>query len=308
MQPFESKTTREKLCIINGSIWASSAHKTLDSNGYSGIAEYSLASNKIVSITPYPSFTKPNRHCLCKYKDKIIIINGENNQIIEFDTASKEFTSKRTLTDIGNYPSAVCIKDKIHIMHGGRNSKHHVIYDVDTNNLRYLKDASLDVGMTAVAVLKYEDRIIKIGGSGGSYRTTFLISDEIDEDIDENYTIKWTEKKEWKLPKKIYRFGHVIYKDYVIIFGGNMFDRSKSGCYAMLNGIYVLDLQSNDGWEEIKHIECPLGADYIVTLAPDNFIHLVTEVTVWPNWEDGEMRHFAIHVSSILGNRFTSSH
>ena len=316
LDPFKTRTPRQNLCIINGSIWTSSAHSSLDTNGYNGIAEYCLTTNKIVSITPYPSEMNPNRHCLCAYKNKIIIIDGENDIISEFDTSSKKFTLKQSINSIGQYPSTLCINDKIHIMHGHKNNFHHVIYDVITDNSMYINAGSRQA-MRAVAVLKYDNKIIKIGGSSmwsNGYSDKFLISGEIrEEDIYVEFDnilftkgeIEWTEKTEWKLPEAIYRFGHILYKHYIIIFGGNVLDNNSKSGSTNLNGIYVLDMSSDEGWREIKHIKCPLNSNYLAVLTPDNFIHLVSEINVWPNWKESKMKHYAIHISTILGSEFT---
>ena len=88
------------------------------------------------------------------------------------------------------------------------------------------------------------------------------------------------------------------------MFGGNIFDDNSASGTRNLNEIYVLDLNCNDGWEEMKHIQCPINSNYLAVLTPDNFIHLVTEINVWPNWKESQIKHYTIHVSAILGSKF----
>ena len=311
MQSLKSPTIREKLCVINGSIWYSSAHKSLHKSGENGIAEYCIKTNQITNVISYPSHIQPNRQCVCQYKDKIYIIDGENDQIIEFDPFRKKFVVKHTINNIGAYPSAIVIHDKIHIMHGKTNYKHHVIYDINwtsQNNPKYVVvgDLGTNTRMSCVAVLKYKNQIIKIAGDTygkWDYENKFLISSKIN-DKDDHDNILWIEKPEWKLPKRIYRFGHVLYKHYIIIFGGNT-NKSYSG-FVSENTIYVLDLNCDDGWEEIKHIKCPLSSNYLAVLTDDNYVHLITETNVWPNWRDSQRRHYSIHISTILGSKFSN--
>ena len=87
------------------------------------------------------------------------------------------------------------------------------------------------------------------------------------------------------------------------IFGGNILDDTATKS-TNINRISVLDLNCDDGWQEIKHIQCPLNSNYLAVLTADNHIHLITETNVWPNWRDSKRRHYSIHISTILGSKY----
>ncbi len=60
--------------------------------------------------------------------------------------------------------------------------------------------------------------------------------------IKENeYTnIKWTEKRNYKLPIQMFGFGHILYKHFLIIFGGRTKGNKDS------DSIYLLDLNNSN--------------------------------------------------------------
>ena len=76
---------------------------------------------------------------------------------------------------------------------------------------------------------------------------------------------------------------------YLIIFGGNIVDNNTT---RNLCGIYGLDLDCDDGWKEMTHL---------AILTADKLIHLVSEINVWPNCKKSKLKHYSIHVSTILG-------
>ncbi len=108
---------------------------------------------------------------------------------------------------------------------------------------------------------------------------------------------EWIKKSEWKLPIPISHCGPIIYKHWVFIFGGG-----TVGC-KFLDEIYVLDLESDDGWKKLKHIKCPIPSKYI-GLVVDHHVHLFTYINQWPNWQDSLTIHYTIPISTLLGSKF----
>ena len=261
------------------------------------MVEFSTSSNKIVQIIEYPEHLQPCRHCCCKYKDKIYLIDGEHNAIIIFNPSTKTFTNKLYIPyNIGMYPSAVAIYDKIHIFNGSANTKH-LIYDITNNTIKSLEDKQTTEGMTGVAVLKYnKNKIIRFGGVGIKKQGTFMISDEIKKN--DNKPIKWSIKPKFKLIDRN-PWGYVIYKQYIITFGGGM------GGIQFNDKIYLLDLENDDnGWMEVKHIKCPFSSRFVAVLN-DYHVHIFSELGKWPNWEDSQRGHYSVPISTILGSKFS---
>eukprot|EP01083_Nonionella_stella_P273760 928929_1 len=88
---------------------------------------------------------KPSGHSCCKYKNEIYIVNGENGQIITFNTQNKEFQikTKTYLSQVRDMltekigAGAICIAmyDDVHIFGGHRNSKH-LVYRIKENKIK----------------------------------------------------------------------------------------------------------------------------------------------------------------------------
>ena len=284
---------------IDGNIWYSSADKSLYDQSENGMVQYNVKADKITQIIQYPQNITPCRQFCCQYNKKIYIIDGENGQIILFDPSTKSFTIKVDIPCIGKYPTAVVVFDKIHIMHGTENYKNW-IYNITANTVKIFDDECTDK-MYLVAAIKYKDNcIIKWGGwnySDGRPSNAFMISNIIeDNNTDE---IKWELQPNYAFKEPIYNFGYVLYMDIIIIFGGV----NKNGIY--LNTISILNLKDKKtGWIELKHIKCPLKSDYIATITEDCFIHILSEINQWPDWENSERGHYSIHISTILGSTF----
>ena len=292
-------TIRERLMVIGDTIWYSASHKTHYEKSENGMVQYSIKDDKIISIIQYPQNINPHRQCCCKYKDKIYIIDGENGEIILFDPSTKKYIKKRELDDIppiGRYPSAVVVFDKIHILHGNR-SNNHYIYNPENNEIQTLP---LEPRRTSACLLNYENKIITFGGwdlSKGQAADEFIMSSEMKSDDDDK--IAWINKKEFKLIKGLNKSAHILFGQYVIMFGGNEWGGEYTDC------IYLLDLESNEGWIELKHIKCPLPGRYLAVLTEDNWVHLITEVMKWPKWEESVSGHYAVPISTILGSKFS---
>eukprot|EP01083_Nonionella_stella_P148499 470150_1 len=65
------------------------------------MVQYDIHSDKIISVVKYPKNIKPKWHSCCKYKNEIYIVDGENGQIISFNTQNKQFKIKIQTGTIG---------------------------------------------------------------------------------------------------------------------------------------------------------------------------------------------------------------
>eukprot|EP01083_Nonionella_stella_P103776 296718_1 len=79
-----------ELIQMEDCIWWS----TYYNKGERGMVQYDLQSDKIISVVEYPKNIKPYNHSCCKYKNEIYIVDGENGQIISFNTRNKQFKIK----------------------------------------------------------------------------------------------------------------------------------------------------------------------------------------------------------------------
>eukprot|EP01083_Nonionella_stella_P082000 226220_1 len=69
--------------------------------GEQGMVQYDIKLDKIISVAKYPQNIKPEYHSCCKYKNEIYIVDGENGQIISFNTQNKQFKIKIKTEKIG---------------------------------------------------------------------------------------------------------------------------------------------------------------------------------------------------------------
>ena len=109
-------------------------------------------------------------------------------------------------------------------------------------------------------------------------------------------------KRKWKLPMPLMAFGYVIFKHYLLIFGG-----STSGD-KFQDAIYLLNLRDvNKGWKKLIHIKCPIASNYIAVLLKDdkNTVHIFATGNISPNWEDSQRGHYSLPIAGIIGPEYT---
>ena len=232
---------QERLMKIGDSIYCSAAHKDLFNKSESGIIEFCTNLDKIINITEYPDDIKPTMQCCVSYKNDIYIIDGENWEIISFDTSSKTFTKKETIPKIGAYPSAVIIFDEIHIVHGERNTKQHLIYNITQDNVQIIEQKC--ERLIVIPMIVYNEKMIKFDGQKGLHISSKIVKDKKYDNVHAHDKIVWTMKPEWKLPKAVVCCGYILYRRYMIIFGGIVDDD------VFLDSIYLLDLEKSEGWK-----------------------------------------------------------
>ena len=291
----------DKLIQIKDSIWYSTPYES----GESGMVEYCLTSNTVKQIVKYPFNIQPFNHVACSLNDLIYIINGApNTEIIVFDPCSLQFSSKgNPLKDkIGAYPSVIDINDKLYIYNGSHNKSLSYIYNPETNESKTNNDDFALYRICNVAIIKYETQIFRFGGltnANKAYLVDWFLIDDSTIGIDALIVAGYIRTKcdheyppsdilglifefyhvsretheldncsDARLPFKMYLFGYILYRHYIIIFGG------KIGLNEFLDSIFILDLYNKDkGWIE-SDVRCPKKNGYKAILTSNNDIHL----------------------------------
>ena len=285
---------REKLIDIGDSLWYSTAHKSVYNKSDNGMVNYSIKTDNI-DVAQYPHSLKPKHHNCCQHKGKIYLIDGVNGEIIIFNPLTKTFKKALNIPKVGGYPtSIVTVHDTIHIFNGRNNRKKYLIYNINENSLKTIDNKTKSSRMDSVSVLLYQDQIITMGGYNKDTEK-FVNNVMISSKIKSNDTDapKWTMNPKYQLPIPLGHFGHILFKHYVIIFGGNDGKTFK-------DSIYSLDLQRDDGWQKLMHVKCPVASNYIAGLASDNKVHLYTMVNKWPDWKQSVRAHYSMPISAII--------
>ena len=303
--PWNAHTTtvsnglREKL-FLDGkdSLWLSVIHKKGSDTSENGMIHYNHKSDEIINIIEYPSTIEPFNHCCVPYQQRIYIVEGQDREIIAFNTKSHSFTKKATIPMLGTHPNSVCVFNKIHIFHGSANECHYLIYDPESDNVIDRQVHTHKI--RGVVVLLYQNRIITIGGfdvTADNYLDTFSMSSTIKQNEVDNVP-NFNIIQKWKLPMPLYRFGHIIFQNYLLIFGG--FTTGKK----FVDSIYILDLNNdNEGWKELKHIKCPIPSQYSAVLTNEMNVHLFAgynNVIV----SKSQRGHYSLPIRTVLGSQY----
>eukprot|EP01083_Nonionella_stella_P181423 649899_1 len=93
----KTEDIQPQLIPMEDCIWWSTDYN----QGEQGMVQYDIQSDKIISVVKYPNTIKPECHSCCKYKNEIYIVDGENGQIISFNTQNKQFQIKIKTEKIG---------------------------------------------------------------------------------------------------------------------------------------------------------------------------------------------------------------
>eukprot|EP01083_Nonionella_stella_P155206 501089_1 len=84
----------------------------------------------------------------------------------------------------------------------------------------------------------------------------------------------------------VYYCGYLMYKHYIIMFGGETTDWKK------MDTICVLNVKSvDDGWIELKHIKCPMPSGYVAVVDAKENIHILSR--------SKDCKHYSISISSV---------
>lgn len=284
------------------SIWLSALHKSEFDQSENGMIQYSHKMDKVINIIEYPTNMKLECHCVCISRNKIYIIDGENGHITLFDPQTHSFTKMKNIPHLGSFPNAICVFDTIHIFSGNANSSYYLIYHPDTNKvIHHAVDRHKVNGATATI---YNNRIIEMGGWDCSvYKSldTFSMSSEIKENQIDKLP-HYESNKKWKLPMPLQGFGCVIFKHYLLIFGG-----STSGDQ-FIDAIYLLNLNiSNRGWRRLYHIKCPIKSNYTAVIMNDheNTVHIFATGNQTPDWQNSVRANYSLPIAQIIGPEYT---
>eukprot|EP01083_Nonionella_stella_P094979 266594_1 len=282
LMPHETPRISYNLVNIGDKIWYSTDYQ----KGEKGMVEYCPKTNKVVRTVKYSEHMYLKGHSICRYRGSIYIVDGRKGNIILFNPSTQTFDTKTTnMPKIGVRSCCIAIHDAIHIFHGSTNTNsQHLIYSIPNNTIHSLKDPAPQTtdSCSSVAVLKYKNKIIRFGGKLDS----FYLSSDIKQNASNH--ISWTLKRRFKLKHPLSNFGYVLYKQYVIIFGGQIGYPSVD-----TNRIYVLDLEGHTGWKMIPNITCPVSNSFYAVLA-GNSIHIFT------GWI--ARKHFSISITDVLGD------
>eukprot|EP01083_Nonionella_stella_P081999 226218_1 len=128
------KTAKQTYCIrpqpiqMEECLWWSTDYFYEEEQG-SGMVQYDIQSDKIISVVKYPKNIEPEYHSCCKYKNEIYIVDGENGQIIAFNTQNNQFKIKIKTEKIGGCARCIAMYDDVHIF-GGRSNSKHLVYRI----------------------------------------------------------------------------------------------------------------------------------------------------------------------------------
>ena len=279
--------TRRNPIVIGDSLWYSSITGDKDEEDREAMIEYSLSSQKVTQTIHYPSYIVPGSCYCCLVENTIYIIDGPSGSITAFDPKLTTFTKKASFPRIGGYPSAILVKDAIRIFNGNKNIQHDIVFNTRDNSVKILKTEHNKAEF--VTLVLFQGKIISIGGWDDVLMTR-LDTVQISAALNDNDAIQWTTNPQWKLPVGLDQAGCVLYRHYILVFGGS------SGLYQDV--IYLLDLSNEDNtWEILKHITCPVPGYYVATLTPDSNVHLFLGEN-----RDGIRGHYTLPLSTVMGD------
>ena len=127
------------------------------------------------------------------------IIDGENGEIIRFDPVTKLYTKKINIPEIGRYPCAVVISNKIYILYGRENKKYYLIYDITQNKLTQIAAKEAFDALFTVSLATYQQQLIAFGSFNNTqsqYRDSVIISSRLEQDGSDKHEIKWRDISE----------------------------------------------------------------------------------------------------------------
>ena len=158
------------------------------------------------------------------------------------------------------------------------------------NTIRKTKDGVItNKRIYNVSFVRYNNKLFRFGGSQyGSRMDWFLESTDIGSYKTDN--ISWQNIDKYKLKHPMSKCGYIIYKNFIITFGGDI------GFYEHIDSIYTLNIGDGvHGWMEVPDIKCPKKSGYRAILTSKNDIHLFQGFN-----ENDEAGHFSIGLSEIL--------
>eukprot|EP01084_Bolivina_argentea_P239594 402669_1 len=276
-------------------IWYSTSYRV----GEKGMVEYDTKSNKVVSNIPYPHDIQPWCQSVCRYQNNIYIVNGWKGQIITFNTQTKQFCEILNIPEIGNYSSSIMIDNEIHIFNGDKNCDH-IVFNPKTQHITTFKDYHQTKGIRFQSILKYNSGIIRFGGldcKHSKYLDEFVIGlrNRNPSTCDGPYT--WNVVPSLKLPLPLLiKRGYILYHEHIVIIFGGYGNRDYG------DRIYLSNLNnSQQGWIEIKDLQCPLKSAFQAILLHNN-VHLLCMDN-----HDKAPNHYVLEIDHILGDVYSTT-
>ena len=279
----------ESLGAINNCIWFSTSYQY----GEKGIVQYDCESDAN-ETTKYPYNAVIRNHCCCADQNNIYIVDGLKRRIIMFNPSNKKFTKIVDIPYLGKSPCAIIIDDYLHIFNGEQNTQH-IIYSMKHYTVQTINDPTSQNKANGVCILNYKNRIIKFGGKdreASQLLDSFYMSSVIEPDAIDDIT--WDKKKQYQLKCPLNQCGYILFKNYIITFGG------ATATDKYTDAIYILNLNKDHGWIEVKHTKCPIASQYRAVLVDEHYVHLYTRFNKWPNWQESAIKHYSICIKEIV--------
>ena len=108
---------------IGKSIWISK---------WDGMIEVDCESNTIKQTVSYPKGFEPQNQSACgSDKYAIVIVDGKNGKLIEFDPKNKKYKAPVAIPKLGEHTSSIMINGYAHMIHGGKQLDESICYFVD---------------------------------------------------------------------------------------------------------------------------------------------------------------------------------
>eukprot|EP01084_Bolivina_argentea_P159274 277413_1 len=242
------------------------------STDYEGLKRFNIKKNKydqMIKFSPQDQYqlNKFQGHCCAHLNGFIYFVSHSGSDIFTYDIINDKWKQiddinrKSWFTSIGYHATAIIVHNNIHLI-GGENYNH-IIYNIKQNSIQ--KTFRFNV-MTAEPCIVHHATTNKI--------------------IDDNL-VEWIENKNAALITPLWQCGYVLYKNYIITFGGNLNFGKR-----VTDRITVIDIYNIDiGWK-ISNMKCPKEQVYHAVVSTDqSSVHLFTR--------DGT-KHFVISIASLM--------
>ena len=97
--------------------------------------------------------------------------------------------------------------------------------------------------------------------------------------------LRWTVAPQYKLKQTVYGFGHIQYKQFIVIFGGSGSDdlQCLNWQWPRFDDIYILDLSKQCGWVW-SPIKCPSKMKCSAVLDANLMVHLQSHDELNGHW------------------------
>ena len=325
LTPLQARYPCRNPVCVGKSIWISTDYH----DGERGMVEVDCGSNTIKQTVKYPKGFQLWGHSVCGSEgDGIVIVDGRNGKLIEFNPKNKKYGAVVSIPKFGWNTSSIMINGNVHIIHGYNNSTNrYLIYSVETGKVKEFKDNLESSRMDDVSITKTDNgQFIKFGGRDCDQNEcvdTLYVGTVHDEEwINSNIYVplKSALDKLAKIALSQYDTGIIgLIVDYAHCDGQRPMKWNKSrewkmkravfGCGVINKGpfvvmfggksnsgfsdeIYILDIRSKSGWIQ-SPIKCPMESNYVAALDHQQRVHLFT-------FYNDDAKHYSIALQDIV--------